>query len=69
VRTAGLWKFVEQANEWEPFGYRKLADLLHKAEHRGMTLDTGLDVLCCGDLQGTLEVIRDSHFHNFSCEP
>jgi hypothetical protein len=27
--TAGLWKFVEQANEWEPFGYRKLADLLH----------------------------------------
>jgi hypothetical protein len=34
-----------------------------------MTQDTGLDVLCCGDLQGTLEVIRDSHFHNFSCEP
>jgi hypothetical protein len=35
----------------------------------GMEQDTGLDVLCCGDLQGTLEVIRDSHFHNFSCEP
>jgi hypothetical protein len=25
-------------------------------------------VLCSGGLQGTLEVIRDSHFHNFSVE-
>src|SRR6516162_6220473 len=25
-------------------------------------------MLCPGDLQGMLEVIRDSHFHNFSFE-
>jgi hypothetical protein len=26
--AAGFWKFAEQGNEGEPFGYRKLADLL-----------------------------------------
>jgi len=25
-------------------------------------------MLCSGDLQGTLEVTRDFHFHNFSFE-
>jgi hypothetical protein len=27
-QTARFWKFPKQANEGEPFGYRKLADLL-----------------------------------------
>ena len=67
--TAGPWKLSEQGNEGEPLGYRKLADLLRRDEHEGRRQqDTGINMLYPGGLQGTLEVIRDLHFYNFSFE-
>ena len=57
--TAGFWKFGEQGNEGEPFGQRKLADLLRRDEHEGgRQQDTGFNMPCSGGLQGVLEVIR-----------
>jgi hypothetical protein len=31
--TTGFWKLSEQGNEGEPFGQRKLADLLRRVEY------------------------------------
>ena len=67
--TAGFWKHIEQGNKGEPFGYCKLADLLRSDEHEGgRQQDTGINMLYPGGLLGTLEVIRNLHFHNFSFE-
>src|SRR6516162_6911327 len=32
-QTARFWEFPKQADEWESFGYRNLADFLRRLEH------------------------------------
>jgi hypothetical protein len=64
--AAGFWKLREQGNEGEPFGHRKLGELLRSVEREGgLQHDTSLNAPCCSGFQSTRDVIRGTYFDSF----
>ena len=68
--TAGFCKLSQQENDGEPFGKRKLLEMLPMVEYEWRCqLYTGINMPCPSGLKGLLEISSGPDFYNFSFEP